>query len=180
MVKVIIVNGMPGCGKTTFEQFCIEALEKNHAGVGIMRSSVDYVKEVARHCGWNGTKLPEDRLFLSELKRALSQWRDLPFRDIVNEAARYAADLNHYVLFVDCREPNEIERLKKELNAFTVLVRRPDVEGAEASNSSDANVLEYDYDLTIWNEFGVEELYTMADYFVTETLKGVEYYGYEN
>ena len=180
MVKVIIVNGREGAGKTTFEQFCIEALEKNHAGIGIMRSSVDYVKEVAKHCGWYGTKLPEDRKFLSDLKRALTEWRDVPFRDIVNEANRYAADRNKFVLFVDCREPHEIERLKKELNAFTVLVRRPNAEGAEASNSSDANVLEYDYDLTVWNEFDVEELYTMADYFVTETLKGVEYYGYEN
>ena len=180
MVKVIIINGREGSGKTTFERLCIEALEKNHIGVGVMRSSVDCVKDVAKYCGWSGTKLPKDRKFLSELKRILTEWRDIPFIDIVNEASRYAADLNNYVLFVDCREPYEIERLKKELNAFTVLIRRPDVEGAEASNSSDANVFEYEYDLTVWNEFGVEELYTMADYFVMETLKGVEYYGYEN
>lgn len=180
MVKVIIVNGMPGCGKTTFEQYCIEALKEHKAGIGVIRSSVDYVKEVAKFCGWHGTKRPEDRKFLSELKRILTEWRDLPFRDIVNEANRYAADMNKFVLFVDCREPHEIERLKKELNAFTVLMRRPNAEGAEASNPSDANVLDYEYDLTVWNEFGVEELYTMADYFVTETLKGVEYYDYEN
>lgn len=178
MVKVIVVNGMPGAGKTLFEQYCIQALEKQKKGVGVIRSSVDYVKQVAKYCGWNGNKNPETRKFLSELKRILTEWNDVPFRKIIEEVDPLAEDKHNYVVFVDCREPNEIERLKQELNAFTVLIRRPKIEDAETSNSSDANVFNYDYDLIIWNEYDKEDLKVLAEHFIENYLERIDNYEY--
>ena len=46
-------------------------------------STVDFVKEVAKFCGWNGQKTPKDRKFLSDLKNILTQWNDIPYKDII-------------------------------------------------------------------------------------------------
>lgn len=178
MVKVIIVNGMPGAGKTLYEQYCIQALEKSKKGIGVIRSSVDYVKEVAKYCGWDGGKTLKNRKFLSDLKRILAEWNDSPFWSVKEYATLLAEDKNNYVLFVDSREPAEIERFKRELNAFTLLIRRPSIESNETSNISDAGVFDYDYDLTVWNEYGEEEFKMMAEYFIENYLKRIENYEY--
>jgi hypothetical protein len=81
-------------------------------------------------------------------------------------------------MFVDCREPAEIQKLKEGLNATTVLIRRPKMETAETSNHADANVFDYDYDLEITNEFGLDELQMMADAFI-EYMKKEEVPHYE-
>lgn len=44
MVRIVIVNGMPGCGKTTFENYCVRKLSP-YADV---YSTVDFVKEIAK------------------------------------------------------------------------------------------------------------------------------------
>ena len=50
MVQIIVVNGMPGCGKTTFEEYCLKKL----APYADIYSTVTFVKEIAERCGWNG------------------------------------------------------------------------------------------------------------------------------
>lgn len=179
MVKVVIVNGFPMTGKSSFEKECVRILHREHKGIGIIRSSVDFVKEVAKFCGWDGEKTPKNRKFLSDLKALLTEWRDVPFHRIIEEAMILSEEKQKYVMFVDCREPKEIEKLKNRLGAYTVLIRRPAVESNENSNSSDANVLDYDYDLTIWNELGIEELAMMAECFVNEHLERVREYEYD-
>ena len=52
MVQIIVINGMPGCGKTTFEEYCLKKL----APYADMLSTVTFVKEIAEKCGWNGTE----------------------------------------------------------------------------------------------------------------------------
>ena len=52
----------------------------------------------------------------------------------------------------------EIQKLKERLNATTVLIRRESVENNETSNASDANVFDYNYDLTIWNNSDIMNL----------------------
>ena len=179
MVKVVIVNGFPGSGKSSFEKECVRALQEKKIGVGVIRSSVDFVKEVAKFCGWDGEKTPKNRKFLSDLKALLTEWRDVPFQKIVQEAMILSEEKQKYIMFVDCREPKEIDKLKKRLNAFTILVRRPEVEGEIASNESDANVFESDYDLVVWNELGIEELSFMAEYFIDRHLDEVKEYEYD-
>ena len=182
MVKVVIINGMPGCGKTTFEEMCQEKCnffgevsgfrEDSTLCVDIC-STVDYVKKVATMCGWNGEKTPKNRKFLSDLKDLLTEWDDVPFKRILSRVKTRAQNTGHidWILFVDCREPAEIQKLKERLNATTVLIRRPSVENNETSNHADAEVFNYEYDLNIYNELGLDELKMMAEYFIEHMKK---------
>ena len=65
-----------------------------------------------------------------------------------------------WILFIDCREPKEIQKLKEQLNATTVLVRRLGDEVNETSNHADENVFEYEYDYTIKNYGDLSDLVT--------------------
>ena len=64
-MKVIIINGKAEVGKDTLVTMCKDLLGANRI---LNISTVDFVKEVANFCGWDGTKTPENRKFLSDLK----------------------------------------------------------------------------------------------------------------
>ena len=134
-------------------------------------STVDFVKEIAKQCGWDGTKDLKNREFLSNLKDLLTEWNDVPFKKIKQKITLLENWHENWIMFVDCREPAEIQKFKERLGALTVIVRRPEVESDETSNHADEEVFNYDYDLTIWNDFDKIELANKASKFM-EYLKG--------
>ena len=160
-MKIVVVNGKPTSGKSTFESLCM-GLGRAHCYV---YSSIDYVKTIARQCGWNGEKTPENRKFLSDLKDLLTTWDDIPMKKIqekvqqIQETFTYGDSLaDRVVLFVDIREPKEIQRLKEMYGATTLLIRRASVESEETSNHADSDVFEYQYDVIIENNGTIDEL----------------------
>lgn len=161
-LRVVIVNGKPGCGKSTFEDMCAEILGYAYCK---QRSTIDIIKEIAKTGGWKGEKDLKTRKFLSDLKQLFTEYNDLPSKDVMKylddweyELARYNVGNNPHILFVDDREPKHIDKLKKELNAITLLIRRPGDEDMETSNDSDEFVFNYEYDYTILNEGDLDEL----------------------
>ena len=158
MVKVVICNGFPGSGKSTFQRECEMARYDIGDGFCVSVSTVDFVKRVAHCAGWDMTKTPENRKFLSDLKQLLAEWNDGPYQEIVKVIKKYQNSRYEWILFVDSREPAEIERFKNEFGATTVLVRRLGDEIQELSNESDANVLNYDYDFIVRNYGDMENL----------------------
>ena len=58
MIKVVVVNGRPESGKTTFEKKCIELsgasstfwFDENKRMVVDVISTVDFVKQIAEYC----------------------------------------------------------------------------------------------------------------------------------
>lgn len=171
-MKVVVINGAAGAGKDLFVLCCSMYLGadnlKNY-------STVTYVKAVAASLGWDGIKTPKNRKFLSDLKDLLTQWDDIPYRKTAIEIEMFRDDLEfrgveNGVIFVHCREPEEIQRFKDEFNAHTLLIRREQAEGRATSNHADQNVLEYDYDTTIYNNGTIEELVQCAKIFLTENL----------
>jgi dephospho-CoA kinase len=188
MVKVVVVNGRPGCGKTTFEEICKNLENKFSLRFDINKplhcsimSTVDIVKDIAYICGWDGTKTSENRKMLSDLKDYLTQCADLPFKSIksaVKSLEEVTGNIDT-ILFVDSREPAEIQRFKDEMNATTVLIRRPEVENIETSNHADAEVFNFNYDLTIWNNSDIINLENEAEKFL-EYMKGAPHYEYDN
>ena len=179
MVQIIVINGMPGCGKTTFEEYCLKKL----APYADMLSTVTFVKEIAEKCGWNGEKTPKNRKFLSDLKDLLSEWNDVPFKKIEQRAIQFSNELAMFglndktaYLFVDSREPEEIQRFCDELGAISVLVRRPEVENNQASNHADANVKCFSYDEYIDNNGSLEELNLESKNFIERIMKNGIYY----
>lgn len=174
MIKVIIVNGRPGAGKTTFEDICQAIMGPFCRS----RSTIDKIKEVAMKARWDGKKTPEARKFLSDLKNLCREFNDLPFQDIKRTLRLFRSDLREYyveknpaILLVDSREPEEIQRFKDELNAITVLIRRAAVEEEATSNDSDANVFDFDYDYIIENNGTIDDLKTEAEKFLNLLFK---------
>ena len=157
-----------GVGKTTFEEKCKELVnasstfwfDENKRMMVDVISTVDFIKQIAIECGWDGVKTPRNRKFLSDLKDLLTEWNDVPYQKILDhiEYMREFGKLYDWILFVDCREPKEIQKLKERLNATTVLVRRLGDEMNETSNHADANVFEYEYDYTIKNYGDLSDL----------------------
>lgn len=168
MIKVAVVNGRQESGKTTFENKCKELcsasstfwFDENKRMVVDVISTVDFIKQIATECGWDGTKTPRNRKFLSDLKDLLTEWNDVPYQKIVDyiEYMKEFGRQYDWILFVDCREPAEIQKLKERLNATTVLVRRLGDEVNETSNHADADVFEYEYDYTIKNYGDLSDL----------------------
>lgn len=175
MVKVVVCNGFPSSGKTTFQRECEMTRYDIGDGFCVSVSTIDFVKRVAHCAGWDMTKTPENRKFLSDLKRLLAEWNDSPYQEIVKAIKQYQKSNADWILFVDSREPAEIERLKKEFNAITVLVRRLGDEVQEFSNKSDANVLNYEYDFVVKNYGGIENLRAEAYRFLAY-MKEKEFY----
>lgn len=169
MIKIVIVNGRPGAGKTTFEDIC-QAIMGPFCR---QRSTVDKVKEIARAAGWNGEKSPEARKFLSDLKRLMGGFNDAPYRDILKALDTFELDLGAYglskacaILLVDSREPKELDRFKRELGAVTLLIRRPAADEKSTSNTSDEDVFNYEYDYEIMNDGTIEDLHVKATEFL--------------
>ena len=175
MVKVVIVNGRPESGKTTFEKEVEMLLWDKTGEFAAHVSTVDFVKRVAHTAGWDMTKTPENRKFLSDLKKLLAEWNDSPYQEVASTIHSYAHSTASWILFVDSREPAEIERFKKEFGATTVLIRRLGDEVQETSNESDANVFNYNYDFEVKNygdlEFLRQEAYRFIDF-----MKEKEFY----
>jgi hypothetical protein len=73
-------------------------------------------------------------------------------------------------VFIHCREPEEIRKLVKTLDARTLLVRRAAAENITASNQSDANVFDYEYDIHINNNGSLAELERTAEVFIKSTI----------
>ena len=74
-------------------------------------STVDFVKEVARICGWKGEKEKKDREFLHDLKEAMEKWDNIPNKKVLEDAENIIKNylgLNH-LFFVNIREPQSIE-----------------------------------------------------------------------
>ena len=63
---------------------------------------------------------------------------------------------------------NTIDKLRKELDATTIIVRREEIEDIEQSNSADLNVFNYEYDLIIDNNSSLEWLEVEAINFVNK------------
>jgi hypothetical protein len=72
------------------------------------------------------------------LKDLLTKWNDVPFKKVKHEAERYNSEAMAYdfstdevLVFVHCREPEEIAKFVREMNAITLLIRREAIENNE-------------------------------------------------
>lgn len=169
---VYIINGYPHSGKTYFARQVIDCMGEENAK---LFSSVDTVKEIAYVAGWNGDKTPENRKFLSDLKKILVEWRDLPFQEACEKIKKIEyqwkvlnKDLNKCAIFIMCREPEEIERFVEAFGAKTILIRSK--ESDKISNSSDANVENYIYDFEIFNPMTEDIFFAIDDFIKSENL----------
>ena len=157
--RIIIINGMGGSGKDTFVEFCAKYAKVMNV------SSVDKVKEAAKILvGWDETKNEKSRKLLVDLKRLSIEYNDYPTKYILQSSKEFLTN-DKDILFIHIREISEIEKIKKLLDAETLLLSNPRVKKI-TSNSSDANVDNYNYDIHIENSGTLEELEQKAIEFI--------------
>ena len=166
-MQVIIVNGPGGSGKDTLEGFVSDIIMQNNQKAEKV-SMVTYVKQIAEKCGWDGGKNFADRKFLSDLKQALANWNDSPYEYV--KLFIKQMEINQVdVVFVDAREAEDIDRLKKDFGAITVLIKREALPKAYG-NIADDNVYNYTYDYVVENNGTLDELKQSAETFYKDIL----------
>lgn len=167
-MEIIVVNGYPESGKDTFVNFCRDIVGEAYCK---NISTVDFVKYIATKCGWDGTKTAKNRKFLSDMKDLLTEWNDVPFQKVKKEIDFFRRDLESYgvdkhgIVFIHCREPEEIERFEKELGAKSVFIDREESK-KEQSNRSDSRVENHSYTYKIDNNEDLEHLREGAKTFI--------------
>ena len=144
-------------------------------------STVDFVKEVARICGWKGKKDKKDREFLHDLKEAMEKWDNIPNKKVLEDAENIIKNylgLNH-LFFVNIREPQSIE-------SFSQLVMEQGyetpikilIESNMSSNEVDSIVQEIKsikYDKIYKNNGTLKNLADTAGDFIEEIIHARRY-----
>ncbi len=160
--KVIIINGKPQVGKDTFVNICHEI---NNDVVQI--STVDYVKEFAKeNMDWDGIKTPKSRKMLSDLKDLLSEWNNSPILTV----EKFIEENPGKIIFIHCREPENIEYFVNKYNAITLYIYRKSSEDVEQSNHADENVENYKYSCYINNSGTLKDMIEKCRYFMENVL----------
>lgn len=149
MKPVIVTNGYPGSGKDEFAR----QLGKY---VRVYRTSIiDFAKDITQNLGIDGEKNARYRELLYRLKSLFDWYNDYPFRDMSElvEQYRYAEPIWGWnecdALVIDIRDPEQIERAKREWNAITVYIESPN--SKRFDNPADNDVEDFDYDYYIYN-----------------------------
>ena len=183
-VQVIIINGSGGCGKGTFIEKCKECALKypyDNTSLKIEElSSIDWVKVVARFCGWDDKqKTEKDRLFLFELKQALEKYDNSPNLTVIAAIKKLMEEDRDCLIFVNIRESYNIDNFKNlcktllgiECKAMLVINNnKPIIE----SNPADRDINNYNYDFYIYNNGTFEDLKDEADNFLRENCSVIK------
>ena len=164
MKKIFVTNGIGRSGKDSWAEFVGKYIPTHKYSI------VDLPKEVAKILGWDGGKTEKDRKFLSDIVDLATEYNDSPFRDVESVVTDFKHNLIEAdILFIDMRDPKDIARAVKAFGAETILIDNPNV-GKIESNHADANVKDYNYDYIIENDGTLEQLDTMAKFFVREII----------
>lgn len=184
MKYVVIVNGKPGSGKTTFEHECENYLDITESAYGHIISSIAPIKDIYKQLGWNGRKKTDEvRKHLSILKQIWIDLCDGPTTYILKFVLGLD-DTDDHIIFTDIREESEIIKLTEVLDNLSVLgvkyttlfIDRPDIVGIEHGNKSDDNVGQNMslYKHYIDNHGTLDNLKEMAKSFINNIEKDLE------
>lgn len=174
-IKVFIINGSGGSGKDTFCNYIKQlAFEKDRFYFVDSIYTSTPAKQWAKKMGWDGSKLPMDRRFLSDIKDMLDYWDNATYYHIQEQfnnyySNRYSISYSKTMFFIHAREPKDIIWIKsfcsnKEISCKTILIKRPNF--SKKGNHADDNVEQYtEYDYTIINDGTLEEFKKKAQDF---------------
>lgn len=165
--KIFILNGVHASGKNTFVKYI------NEYGIDAVHYSyVDFTRDMLESKGVNvKDKSNKLRKLLCNVNNALEEYDDIPFKDCLSIADNFYQNwFEGDCLFIDCREPKKIERLKQALNAKTVFVKSNKI--ITADNLADKAVAEnYKYDYVVQNIGSLDDLRNNTIDFIKDVIK---------
>lgn len=147
--RIFVINSPGSSGKDEFVKLVSKYVHTMNY------STIDKVKEAANLLGWHGEKDEKSRRFLSELKRLSIEYNDYLYQYTVFMIDVFKAS-EADIMFIHCREPEQIERLVRDFNCYTIYISRPGIKSW--GNSSDDNAMNYRYDIIIDNSGTIEDL----------------------
>lgn len=155
MKYILIINGMPRTGKDSFVDILSDMVDIPL----FKRSWVDIIKETI---DWDGNKSPENRKLLADMA---DREEEMCYSDVINKGLQYITENEDMIYCIFARRPKNIQRLMDYFNFLpdtkvkTILIRRPDVEMNEQSNTADSEVFEYWYMHQIYNDGGINWMF---------------------
>ena len=149
---VIIINGKGGAGKDTICSIVSEHFDCMSV------SSITPIKDIATKHGWSGEKDNKSRRFLADLKKAFSQYNDLPTNYLMEMYASFIEDPKKEIMFAHIREAAEISHFASKIPTplITLYIDRPGL--GRYDNESDDNAENFAYNFTYINDKPLEEL----------------------
>lgn len=164
MKEICIINGSGGKGKDLFVELCGRYCEVLNV------SSIDPAKNAAMHLvgyKWGDEKTDESlRALLSELKAISIRVNNYPFKYVSKHIEEFQS-VSGELLFIHIREPQEIQQVLDVFpHVHTLLLTNERVDDI-VTNSSDANVYNFNYEFKIMNDGSIEELEMSASNFVS-------------
>ena len=169
--RIFILNGVHTSGKDTFVKYINEYGIDVEQDYVVHYSYVDFTSDMLESKGINiKDKSNKLRKLLCDVNNALEEYNDIPFKDCLNIADNFHQNwLEGDWLFIDCREPKKIERLKQALNAKTVFVKSNKT--ITADNSADKAVAEnYEYDYIVQNTGSLDDLRNNTIDFIKDVI----------
>lgn len=170
---IIPVNGKPGVGKDTVCKYIKIALITTPIKFGEY-SLVDPIKDIARKCGWSGSKHPKDRDGLVQLKFILGSWLDYPFTEFIHFVSKHTylepnvEVAKPLVIFVHAREYPDILRIFEAFGSHVPFVLWVDagdrVKFDESITNGADNFVDEDKKLLLESGFEVLTVDNSGDY----------------
>jgi len=159
--KVIIINGSSGAGKDEF----IKIFNKYTDIAVFNHSTVDKIRDL-----FNPSKCKRDELkrkLMCGIKKLLVEYDNIPFKEMIDQYENYDSFMNGFILFIHCREPDEIQQFVDHFeDCITLLMKRKDL--TVPNNSSDMNVNNFQYDYVINNDGTLKDLEVTAKQFIRD------------
>ncbi len=168
---VVVINAVAESGKSSFVNFLLDSEYKCVKNIYEI-STIDLITNFAITLGWDGIKNEKSRKFLSDVKMLVSEFNDGTFKYVTkycDSVFSHAADTNSsVVVFVHCREPKEIQKIKdyyKDECKTLLMLRDCKLENVP-NNDGDRSVFAYKYDYTIENNGTLLDLKEKAKEFI--------------
>ena len=103
------------------------------------------------------------------MKLLSTGYNNYPYEYIRTNIEQFEHDRSLGVMFIHVREPEEIEKLKKEFGCLTLLITNINKKGI-SSNMADANVENYEYNYVVHNDGDLMELKSKAIEFIKSII----------
>lgn len=169
-MQVFAVNGYPRSGKGSFVEFVKLIAKLKYNLVISSTSMIDPIKTLLYNNRiWSPDKKTEkDRNMLSNMKDLLDEYCDYSYESVRTDLIGSKL-LKEAAVFVDAREPKDLQRLVDDFGATTIFIKRDNHE--TASNHADSNVEKFEYDVVINNNDTLDDLKKAAEAFVDVYIK---------